>query len=617
MPLPASTVNARLIAVLLTGILAAAAMGPAQAQERLPMQALALETLEAFNEPGTNWQLAGQVRSDRRKRHDLTAEPGQGVLVNLPTSRSRENLFTIWTHGDIELELQFMMPQGSNSGIYLQGRYEIQLLDSWGETHVTIGDVGGVYQRWDEEAGRGFEGCPPRLNASRAPGLWQTLRIVFEAPQFDASGQKARHARFVRVELNGSIVQENVTVTGPTRAAAFNNEAPTGPLMIQGDHGPVAFRHIRYKTYSSEAITVSGLEFREYEERFEAWPEDLARMTPVAAGQAADFSGHAVRPASPAAIAYNGRLHVPASGLHRFSVTLDWITGDPHFSGQRIGGARLHINGNLVLEHDQNHPYLHADVELDAGAHPFTFVVFKSTGGRKPNFGLSVEGPGTPVRWLRELEIQSPTPPILMDTATEPVILRGFVRHRSAKRTHAVSVGDPSGVHYSYDLAIGAMLHAWRGPFVDLTQMWHNRGHNQLAIPRGSTLTLSGSTFLVAGDNPAEGLTFTGYRIDTGGRPQFLYRFGDLRITDRIRPDEGGQHLTRTLTFEGQTDHLLRVQAAANSLIESMDAGSYAVGDRSWYIEKAGNAALQSGPVLLLPVQLENGRAEVSYEIVW
>ena len=617
MPLPASTASIRLTALVLVGLLAGAPYRPAQAQERLPMQALVLESLEAFSEAGANWQLASKVHSNRFQRHDLTAEPGQGVLVNLPTPQARDNLFTTWNHGDIELELEFMMPQGSNSGIYLQGRYEIQLLDSWGKPNATFGDVGGVYQRWDEEAGRGFEGRPPRLNASRAPGLWQTLRIIFEAPQFDASGQKIRHARFVRVELNGSTVQENVTVTGPTRAAAFDDEAPAGPIMIQGDHGPVAFRSIRYKTYSYDAVTVSGLEFREYEEQFDAWPEDLAQIKPVAAGQAADFSGHTIRPAAPAAVAYKGQLHVPVSGQHRFSVTLDWITGDPHFSDQRIGSARLHINGSPVLEHFQNHPYLHADVHLDAGIYPFTFAVFKSTGGRRPNFGLSVEGPGTPVQWLRELEIQSPTPPILMEAGTETVILRGFVRHGAIKRTHTVSVGDPSGVHYSYDLATGAMLHAWRGPFADLTQMWHNRGHSQLASPLGSTLTLSGSAFLVAGDKPADDLTFTGYRIDSSGRPLFLYRFGEVIITDRIRPDESGLHLKRTLTFDGHTDHLLRVLAAANPVIESTDGANYATGDRSWYIENARSADLQPGSVLLLPVIFENGRAEVSYEIVW
>lgn len=617
---PTNMVCLRSIALTAAGLLvtmSASSWGPAVAQDRLPLQELPLETLDAFDAPGDNWQLAGQVQSDRLERHDLQAEPGQGVLVNLPSPHARDNLFTAWTHGDMELELQFMMPKGSNSGIYLQGRYEIQLLDSWGKSDVTFGDLGGVYHQWDEEMGRGFEGRPPRMNASRAPGLWQTLRIVFQAPVFDESGQKIRHARFTRVELNGSVVQENVTVTGPTRSAAFSDEAPVGPLMIQGDHGPIAFRHIRYKAYGTHSVAVSELEFREFHERFDTWPDDLHMRTHASTGIVQGFSEHQLRNADPMAISYAGQLHIPQSGLYRFSVTLDWITGDPHFSDTRIGGALLSIDGHAFLDHDQNDPYIHADVHLDAGSYPFSFAFFKSVGWRPPNIGLSVEGPGTPLQWLRELDRVTPPPPIFVDISAEPAILRGFIKHQDTKRTHTVAVGDPSGVHYSLDLATGALLHAWRGPFADVTQMWHNRGHNQLAIPLGSTLSLSGSSFLLVGDKPTDELKFTGYNLDPDGRPQFLYRLGQTRITDIIRPDETGQYLIRTVTFEGASDRFLRVLAASHATIEPRAEARYAAGDGSWYIESASDATIHPGHILTLPVVFNDGQAEISYAIVW
>lgn len=610
----------RSLALTAAGLLVTIIAGywaPTAAQDRLPLQDLPLETLDAFDKPGDNWKLVGRAHSDRLVRHDLQVEPGHGVLVNLPSSQAQDNLFTSWTHGDMELELEFMMPKGSNSGIYLQGRYEIQLLDSWGKPQVTFGDVGGVYHQWDEELGRGFEGRPPRLNASRAPGLWQSLRIVFQAPVFDESGQKIRHARFARVELNGRAVQENVTITGPTRAAAFNDEAPVGPLMIQGDHGPIAFRQIRYKSYGTHSVDVSEVAFREYHERFDAWPDELQLRTAAPAGIVQGFSEHELRTADPMAVSYDGQLHIPQSGLYRFSVTLDWITGDPHFSDTRIGGARLIIDGKQILEHDQNDPYIHADTHLEAGTYPFSFAFFKSVGWRPPNIGLSVEGPGTPLQWLRKLDRVTPPPPIFVNTSTEPAILRGFVHHKEAKRTHTVAVGDPSGVHYSLDLASGALLHAWRGPFADVTQMWHNRGHNQLAIPLGSTLELSGSSFLLVGDKPADGLRFTGYKLDSEGRPQFLYRLGATRITDILQPDEAGQYLIRTLTFEGATDRFLRVLAASHATIEPHAEARYAAGDGSWYIESAVDATIHPGRDLTLPVVFNDGRAEVSYAIVW
>ena len=107
--------------------------------------------------------------------------PGDGVLVNLPTEAANANLLTAWEHGDLELSLEFLMPTGSNSGVYLQGRYELQLLDSWGHARPTFSDCGGIYQRWDQAREQGFEDRAPRYNASRAPGLWQELKIVFRA----------------------------------------------------------------------------------------------------------------------------------------------------------------------------------------------------------------------------------------------------------------------------------------------------------------------------------------------------------------------------------------------------------------------------------------------------
>ena len=89
------------------------------------------------------------------------------------------------------------------------------------------------------------------MNASRAPGLWQHLEISFRAPRFEGK-KKVANACFLRVVLNGVTVQENVEVTGPTRAALFTDERATGPLMIQGDHGPIAFRNVRIRPYQPE-----------------------------------------------------------------------------------------------------------------------------------------------------------------------------------------------------------------------------------------------------------------------------------------------------------------------------------------------------------------------------
>ena len=195
------------------------------------------------------WQVAGAVKTDPAEPGRFVTSAGTGVAVNGPTGRTR-NLLSKHQHGDVEAHIEFVVPKGSNSGVYLQGRYEIQILDSWGVKDLKHGDCGGIYQRWAN--GRGFEGHPPRVNASKPPGEWQTFDCVFRAPRFDAEGKKIANAKFVKVLHNGVLVHENVEVTGPTRAAAFGDEKPTGPLMLQGDHGPVAYRNLWLRPLPSD-----------------------------------------------------------------------------------------------------------------------------------------------------------------------------------------------------------------------------------------------------------------------------------------------------------------------------------------------------------------------------
>ena len=169
-----------------------------------------------------------------------------GVLVNHGEGH-RGDLVSELEFGDVEVHVEFMVPEGSNSGVYLQGRYEIQILDSHGKESPQHDDCGGIYQRWDDNRDpRGYEGHPPRENAARPPFQWQSYDIVFRGPRFDADGNKVANARFVKVMHNGVVVHEDVELTGPTRGG-FTGEAAEGPLRLQGDHGPVAYRNVRVR----------------------------------------------------------------------------------------------------------------------------------------------------------------------------------------------------------------------------------------------------------------------------------------------------------------------------------------------------------------------------------
>ena len=212
---------------------------------------ISLNDFNAWREPTSAWMIVGDTFNDPEDEKRLAWKPGTGVAVNGPKGVTR-HLFTKIEHADIEAHVEFMVPKGSNSGVYFQGRYEIQVFDSWGVEKPKYSDCGGIYQRWHEEkewkqSERGYEGRPPRVNASRKPGEWQSFDVIFRAPRFDDNGNKISNAMFVKVVHNGTVIHENEEVTGPTRAAAFKDEKPIGPLMFQGDHGPVSYRNIRVR----------------------------------------------------------------------------------------------------------------------------------------------------------------------------------------------------------------------------------------------------------------------------------------------------------------------------------------------------------------------------------
>jgi len=214
--------------------------GPAGSEAGKRTEFLPGENFSMFRGQTGDWKMVGEVTSDPKNASRLAWKAGKVSAVNGERGRTR-HLVTKHEHGDCEAHIEFVVPKGSNSGVYFQGRYEIQVLDSWGVKKLAHGDCGGVYQRWAK--GKGFEGHPPRVNASKKPGEWQTFDVIFRAPRFDAKGKKVANARFVKVVHNGMVVHENVEVTGPTRAAMFGDEKPTGPIMLQGDHGPVAYRN--------------------------------------------------------------------------------------------------------------------------------------------------------------------------------------------------------------------------------------------------------------------------------------------------------------------------------------------------------------------------------------
>lgn len=597
--------------------------------------------MAAFTTKGDNWTLASSLTGDPRREITLEPVPGTGIIVNTAPQTAGKHLLSTWEHADLELSFEYLMPRESNSGVYLMGRYEIQLFDSWGVTDPTVRDAGAVYERWNRDTKSGYEGKPPAVNATRAPGLWQTMRIVFQAPRFDANGEKIANARFVEVEHNGFLIHEDVEVSGPTRAAMFGDEKAMGPLMIQGDHGPVAFRNFSRKFLDfSTRITLANLQSQlrannENDESTFTAPQPADSIDPAALGEARRFDAK-----------FTGEFTVPRAGTYAFDANVG-------------GTTSLQVNGEPVLI-PINPGVRSKPIELDAGTHTFE-LKYAQGGWGQARLALFVEGPGiarhrletaaaraaelarvenvTAAEADQEEPVAEAEPTKAEQYITNPPaervrVQRGFTPFDPRKRLYSIAVGDPNGVHYAYDFDTATVLRVWNGPFLGLEEFWDGRAHNQYLKPIGPTLTFHDHptiALLESGEHdwPTESDAMwqaKGYTLNARGEPTFFSQLSELQIEDRLTTKAAPRTLQRTLTLTGDHTSWMTgiLLAEAETITASADGLSYVIGDRHYYIDVAADNAhppfirhLNGRDQLILYVPKWEGEVTLSYNLVW
>lgn len=210
---------------------------------------------EVWKNKMQGWIKADDVSLDPKNDKRLLATSGKKFLVNGKTGREPD-LVTKQKFGDLELEMEFMIAKRSNSGVKFHAVYEIQIQDSHGkkDADLTGDDCGGIYPRADASAGYKHidKGIAPKSNACKKAGEWQKLTAIFLSPRFDKDGKKTENAKLVKATLNGVTIHENVELKTPTGHNWTRKETPTGPLFLQGDHGPVAFRNVRVRPYKKD-----------------------------------------------------------------------------------------------------------------------------------------------------------------------------------------------------------------------------------------------------------------------------------------------------------------------------------------------------------------------------
>jgi hypothetical protein len=624
----------------------------AKAQDA-PMKILPLEDLSSFKPQAGNWQIVGDVtilpdvdihatapvvaETGKKKKSKntpvvqhpqaVTFSTGKGILLNMNDETKKDNLVSAFEHGDIELELEVMLPKGSNSGIYLQGRYEVQLLDSWGVKEAKYSDIGGIYRNWENEPGKIYMGKAPLTNPAKAPGLWQKFKISFRAPRFDAAGKKITNAKFISVELNGVKIHDNVEVPLPTGGPIENNEKPFGPLMIQGDHGPVAFRNVKYQLVKEVFASLSNISYKTFSGNFKVI-NDFANLKPETTGTISELTCEVLDKEDQYGSIYSGTITVPEDGTYQFGLAY-------------TGGTRLVINNQQLINMQSTDSWNmdDASIDLKAGSYPFEIYNYKDASWAPPRLGLFLRSAGA----LKPLHAfnsyppdDNPTSPIFINVGSAPRLLRAFLNFNEGdfnqRLTHTIGVGDPSGTHYVYDLKSGNLVCLWHGDFVDATPMWHDRGDGSFR-PRGAVQYLFNSeplAFLSSAteafpvmkketqlsDTPYKG---KGYVIEEGsGRPIFLYNYSGLDVEDKIYPDDDNRIITHEVTIKNRgVKPGLYYKLGEGKAISQLSNGWYVVDDKSYYIKTAAGLQptireVNGKKELIVPV--ENS---VKYSLIW
>lgn len=582
------------------------------AQTKIP-----LTDISYFNITSTNWKIVKDVNVNIEEKNTLSITPGTGVLLcehQQGKYGMDYELFSKLTHGDMDIDFDFMMANGSNSGFYLQSRYEIQLFDSWGVKTPKYYDSGGIYERWKEnnpEGEKGYEGYAPRVNVSKAPGLWQNMKISFQAPRFNAEGKKITNAKILYIKLNGILIHENVELSGVTRGSVSETEVAKAPFRIQGDHGSIAFRNIYINEFDKTPGKLTDLSYKVYYGSY-MHDADLSKIKVNESGKTNELTWEVTKNTNDYVFVINGKYTAPTVGKYTFTTQL-------------AGNSTLKVDGKQILDNNWtvSSQTREASIDLTAGEHTIEIFNNKRDGWLKPVLGFWSTGPGfraTAHHSLGSIIASKAADPIIINANTNTT-LRSFMdfkknpNDKNFRIVHAISVGSPSQLHYSYDLDKGAIIQAWKGNFLDTTPMWNDRGDGS-SNPLGSItvfnhdLTLSKSTTHWPKDTTGTGYRPLGYILDENDLPTFKYEIYGTRVSDAIKINEE-KYISREISLANANTLVARV--AEGKIIEEVAKGLFAIDDKSYYIKTSQQAEIKNGTELF--IRPENNK--ISYAILF
>jgi hypothetical protein len=513
---------------------------------------LPLNDLSSFESTSNNWSIQGNVSIHPAGLAKPKMQTGTGVLVGNPGSP----LSTKVKANDLRLYAEFMVSPGAEGAITLPGGQKIRISDSY-------------RQRTVDALTSGYIGQFPTQNAAKAPGLWQTIELAYDAsvPQLPNS------ARLNSLALNGVNVEETVYL--PLMKSADQAQ----PITFEVSKGTIAFRNVGYQLLASnKPLTLGNLVYKVYSDKWDS--KEYSKLDHE--GKSDVLTQEVTNGMREFHLVYEADMQVREGGDYIFTTI---------YSGPLL---TLDIDEkNILTTGESTSQETHgAAVSLAQGTHKLK-IHYSRFPWRQPALGLRVEKAGIrpyDLHVLSSLPEPEPKPYISVTPETQPEMVRSFVLldGEKYKRTHCISVGSPTGWNYTMDLNRGALLQAWRGQFANVSEMWYERGEPQLLFPAGLTVPVSGKSSIAILDNDqaawpdSSNISYLGYKIDANGFPGFRYAIGSSVVKDQLTANSNG--IVRTFSYEGAPAAKLYSILASGKQIVQIEKGLYRV-DNRYYVQ--------------------------------
>lgn len=545
--------------------------------------AVPLKDLSSFENSGSNWAVKGNVSMHPTKNEAARTKNGEGVLIG--TAGSAIN--TKVKAQDLRMYAEFMLSPGAEGNIILPGGQRVRLADN--------------KQKETSALTSGFAGQFPTQNAAKAPGLWQSVELAYDA----SVATLKNSARLNSLKLNDVIVLESVYLPLPKSVSEAQS------LGLEVTKGTIAFRNIGYQLLNDrKPLTLSNLNYKLYSDKWDA--KEYSKLDKES--KTASLTQEVTNGMREFHLVYEGDMNAEEEGDYVFTTI---------YSGPVL---TLEIDGKAVVTGGESTSQeTHSGTaNLTKGTHRFK-IHYSRFPWRQPALGLRVQKPGIrqyDLHILSSLPEPEPKPYIGVTPDLRPEMVRSFILlpGEKYKRTHCLSVGSPAGWSYTMDLNRGALLQAWRGRFANVTEMWYERGEPQLLEPAGLKVPVSGKSSIAVLENEnavwpdSANVNYQGYSLDPQGFPSIRYAVASATVSDHIT--SSSEAINRTIEVKGNPSGSVYSLLASGKNIQMVEKGLYQVDDRYYIqIDKKAKAVLRTSgenQELILPVS-----GSASYSMFW